>query len=51
MNKDIINSINNIVWLIPSKKLRNSVRDLLIEHYSIKDKLESLDKLKQLDID
>lgn len=35
MDKKIINIIDNIVWYIPIKNLRNSVRDLLQNIYEI----------------
>lgn len=35
MNKKIIKMIDNIVWYIPIKNLRNSVRDLLQNIYEI----------------
>ena len=38
MDEKLIKDINNIVWWIPLKKLRNSVRNILIENFTYADK-------------
>lgn len=40
-DKDIIKTINDIVWWIPFKKLRNQTRELLLNHYDTINKLEN----------
>lgn len=40
-DKDIKKTIDNIVWWIPFKKLRNQTRELLLNHYDTINKLEN----------
>lgn len=47
-DKDIIKTINDIVWWIPFKKLRNQTRELLLNHYDIKNVENKIDTLEMI---
>ena len=42
MDEKLIKNINNIIWYIPFKTLRNSVRELLIKHFTVLEQLDNM---------
>lgn len=45
MDEKSIKNINTVVWFIPSKKLRDSVRELLINHFTNIEKLNDINNI------
>ena len=54
MNEKIRKNIDDIVWYIPFKKLRNLLREFFIEYFnnldSMQKKLDNIEKNKEEDI-